>query len=91
MKNMFFLLLLGLLSCKKEPIKPNEPIPTPEPILKIVWRVPALPDTTEYASYVHTLVDGNPVFGTNFYSHRYHPSSICNRWAFEVEVCASIF
>ena len=68
MRTMFFLLLLGLLSCKKEPIKPNGPTPTPEPKLKIVWQVPTLSDTTEYPSNPYAVVNGNPVFGTDFYS-----------------------
>ena len=67
MRIMFFLLLLGFFSCKKETIKPTELPPTPEPKLKIVWRVPTVPDTTEYPSAPYTLVNGNPVFGTSFY------------------------
>ena len=68
MRTMFFLFILGFLSCKKEPIKSIGPTPTPEPKLKIAWTVPALPDTTEYSSNPHALVNGNPIFATNFYN-----------------------
>lgn len=36
--------------------------------VKSCRRAPAIPDTTEYPSNPYALVDGNPVFGTNFYS-----------------------
>lgn len=67
MRPIFFLLLLGFAYCKKEPIKLIEPPTISEPKLKIVWRVSTVPDTTEYFSEPHTLVNSNPVFGTNFY------------------------
>ena len=68
MRTILFLLFLALACCRKEPLKPIELTTTPEPKLKIVWRVPAVPDTTEYPSNPYALCNGNIAFGTDFYS-----------------------
>jgi len=68
MRPIFFLFVLSLWACQKDPVtpQPSQPPQPPPSKMTILWQVPIVPDTSENSTSPQALVAGGIAFSTNF-------------------------